>query len=69
MEPRKWRTCWNLADLAASGIGILYVTHKLREIFEVARTVTVLRDGTWVATKAVAETNIDEVVRLMVAAN
>ena len=55
-----------LRSLAAQGIGILYVTHKLREVFGVADTVTVLRDGKWVATMPAARTNVDELVRLMV---
>jgi ABC-type sugar transport system ATPase subunit len=55
-----------LRDLANTGMGIIYVTHKLKEVFELADTVTVLRDGRWVATKPITQTNIDEVVRLMV---
>jgi ABC-type sugar transport system ATPase subunit len=55
-----------LRQLAASGMGILYVTHKLRELFEIAHTVTVLRDGKRVASKPIAATNVAEVVRLMV---
>jgi ABC-type sugar transport system ATPase subunit len=55
-----------LRRLAASGMAILYVTHKLKELFEIANTVTVLRDGKWVATKPIAQTSPDEVVRLMV---
>ncbi|MHB8523710.1 MAG: sugar ABC transporter ATP-binding protein [Limisphaerales bacterium] len=55
-----------LRSLAAQGIGILYVTHKLNEVFAIADTVTVLRDGKWVATQPVAETSLDEIVRQMV---
>ncbi|MHC1767624.1 MAG: sugar ABC transporter ATP-binding protein [Verrucomicrobiia bacterium] len=55
-----------LRELAERGIGILYVTHKLQEVFNLADTVTILRDGKWVATKPVEETSADEVVRLMV---
>lgn len=55
-----------LRELAARGISILYVTHKLKEVFALADTVTVLRDGKRVATQSVSATTIDEVVRLMV---
>ena len=41
--------------LAAKGITIVYITHKLSEIFEIGDTVTVLRDGKVVATRGVAE--------------
>jgi ABC-type sugar transport system ATPase subunit len=60
------RLCSLLRELAAQGIGILYVTHKLREVFDLADTVTVLRDGRWVATKPIVKTDPSEVVRLMV---
>ena len=55
-----------LRDLADAGMGIIYVTHKLKEVFQIAHTVTVLRDGKWVASKPITQTNIDEIVRLMV---
>ena len=55
-----------LRDLSARGISIIYITHKLKEVFRLADTVTVLRDGKRVDTKPVAETDMDEVVRMMV---
>src|SRR5262249_40443617 len=39
-----------LRRLAADGVGILYISHKLKEVFEVADRVTVLRDGKYVGT-------------------
>ena len=44
------------AACAQSGIGIVYVTHRLDEVFRIADRVTVLRDGRRVTTDAVAET-------------
>ncbi|WP_294570072.1 sugar ABC transporter ATP-binding protein [uncultured Arthrobacter sp.] len=44
------------------GVGYVYVTHRLEEVFELADRVTVLRDGRRVATAPVAETSHDEVV-------
>ena len=45
-----------LRRLRARGIGIIYVTHRLDEVFRIADRVTVLRDGRRVATDAVADT-------------
>ncbi|MEZ5380112.1 MAG: ABC transporter ATP-binding protein [Acidimicrobiales bacterium] len=39
-----------MRDLAASGVGIIFITHKLREILAVTDTVTVLRGGKWIST-------------------
>ncbi len=39
-----------MRDLAATGVGIIFITHKLREILAVTDTVTVLRGGKWVGT-------------------
>jgi len=52
--------------LLAEGVTILYVSHRLEEIFELCQTVTVLRDGQHVATRPVAEVNRDDLVRMMV---
>ncbi|WP_341479928.1 sugar ABC transporter ATP-binding protein [Anaerofilum hominis] len=56
----------NIRSLKARGIGVIYISHRLSELTAIADTVTVLRDGEMVATKAVSETNNDEIVRLMV---
>lgn len=52
--------------LAARGIGILYISHRLREVFDLSRRITVLKDGRKVATLTTAETTADDVVRAMV---
>jgi ABC-type sugar transport system ATPase subunit len=52
--------------LRSEGHGIIYISHRLNEVFELADRVTVLKDGQHMATKNVAETNHDELVRLMV---
>ena len=51
---------------ATSGIGIIYVTHRLDEVFRIADRVTVLRDGRRVATQRVAETSPDDLVEKIV---
>jgi len=55
-----------LKRLRASGIGLLYVTHRLDEVFRVADRVTVLRDGRQVATRAVSETSPSDLVSWIV---
>jgi ribose transport system ATP-binding protein len=52
--------------LQAEGIGIIYISHRMREIFELADEVTVLKDGRYVATRPVAGVTMDELVRLMI---
>ncbi len=52
--------------LRARGVGIIYISHRLQEVFIVADRVTVLRDGHYVKTKAVADTTEDELISLMV---
>jgi len=53
-------------SLQAQGIGIIYISHRLREIFELADEVTVLKDGRYVATRKVSEVTMDDLVKLMI---
>src|SRR5437899_2037615 len=55
-----------IRDLRARGVGIIYITHRLEEIFKIADRVTVLRDGQRVGTYTVAELTMDEPIRLVV---
>lgn len=55
-----------IRDLRARGVGIIYITHRLEEIFKIADRVTVLRDGQDVGTYTVAELTMAELIRLMV---
>jgi len=48
------------------GVSIIYISHRLNEIFEVADSVMIMRDGKNVARRRIAETNTDELVRDMV---
>ena len=55
-----------MRNLASQGVGIIYISHKMSELNEVCDRVTVLRDGTYVGTRVVAETTKDELIALMV---
>ena len=52
--------------LKASGVAVIYVSHKLDEVFRVASHATILRDGKMVADVDLATTNEDAVVSMMV---
>ena len=55
-----------LRRLAAEGVGILYISHKIKEVFAVADRVTVLRDGKYVGTETISEITPAHVIRMMV---
>ncbi|MGW0499320.1 sugar ABC transporter ATP-binding protein [Streptomyces sp. NPDC003007] len=52
--------------LQEQGIGVLYVSHRLREVFDLSSRITVLKDGRAVATLDTADTSADQLVRHMV---
>ena len=52
--------------LRAQGIGIIYITHKMSELFEIADEFSVFRDGKYIATKFSNEVTRDEIIRMMV---
>ena len=52
--------------LTARGVAILYVSHRLKEIFDLCRTITILKDGQHVTTRPASELTEAELVRLMV---
>jgi ABC-type sugar transport system ATPase subunit len=55
-----------LRRLADEGVGILYISHKLKEIFALADRVTVLRDGRYIGTEDVKAVTPDHIIRMMV---
>src|SRR3982751_5088460 len=55
-----------IRQLRASGVSIIYVSHKMKEIFEIADRITVMRDGKTIGSKLAGETNIDEIIQTMV---
>jgi ABC-type sugar transport system ATPase subunit len=53
-------------QLKAEGLCVVYISHRLEEIFHIAERVTVLRDGEWVGTRQIADCNVEAVIRMMV---
>jgi len=51
--------------LAARGVAIVYITHRLDEVFRIGHRITVLRDGRHVSTTAIHEVTVPELVRMM----
>ena len=55
-----------MRTLAERGVSIIYISHRLEEIFEIADRVTVLRDGRVVASRPIGELSREDIVRSMV---
>ena len=55
-----------MKELAASGIAILFITHRLDEVINAADQITILRDGTQVADLAVADATVPKLAELMI---
>ena len=53
-------------DLKKKGVSIIYISHRMEEIFEICDRITVMRDGEYIGTKEVADTNMNELVRMMI---
>ncbi|MEG3133462.1 ribose ABC transporter ATP-binding protein RbsA [Rouxiella sp. T17] len=55
-----------IRELKASGCGVVYISHRLKEIFEICDDVTVLRDGQFIAERPVSELQEDTLIEMMV---
>ena len=55
-----------MRKLKSEGISLIYISHKMDEIFEICDDVSVLRDGNMVMTKHTADTNMNELIAAMV---
>ncbi len=55
-----------IRSLAAGGVPVVYISHRMRDIFAIGDRVTVMRDGRTIATREVAGSEVVELVRLMV---
>ncbi|TAU90964.1 sugar ABC transporter ATP-binding protein [Rhizobium leguminosarum] len=55
-----------IRDLKGQGIGIVYITHKMNELFEIADEFSVFRDGRYIGTHASTDVTRDDIIRMMV---
>ena len=53
-------------QLAASGVGIIYISHRMEELFALSDRITVMRDGAYAGTVVTKETQFDDLIKLMV---
>ena len=58
-----------IRDLKARGIAIVYVSHRMKEIFALCDEVSIFRDGSYVGTREVKDTTNDELVSMMIGRN
>jgi ribose transport system ATP-binding protein len=54
-----------IARLTAGGVAVVYISHRMEEVFRIGHRVTVLRDGCHVATRNIDEVTVPELVKLM----
>ncbi|SPJ22708.1 sugar ABC transporter ATP-binding protein [Palleronia abyssalis] len=55
-----------IGDLQARGVGIVYISHRMEEIFKISDRISILRDGSYRGTLITAETDEDAVTRAMI---
>ena len=55
-----------IEKLTEQGVTVVYVSHKMDEIFRIAHSIVVLRDGEYIGTRLKTETNINEIISMMV---
>lgn len=53
-------------SLRDEGRALLFISHRFNEVFDLCDVVTVMRDGSWIATLPISETSVDQLVSLMV---
>lgn len=52
--------------LKEQGVSVIYISHRLEEIFEICDKLTVMRDGEWIATENVSDMNRERIIEMMV---
>ncbi|GGH47657.1 putative ribose/galactose/methyl galactoside import ATP-binding protein 2 [Dyadobacter endophyticus] len=55
-----------IRDLKAQGVSIIYISHKMDEIFQISDTISVLRDGKYIGTKSAADLDQNALIAMMV---
>lgn len=55
-----------IESLRKKGVSMVYISHRMEEIFELCDRITVLRDGSYIGVKNIPETNMNEIVMMMI---
>lgn len=55
-----------IRKLKERGCGIVYISHKMEEIFQLCDEITILRDGQWIATQSLEGLDMDKIIAMMV---
>lgn len=55
-----------IKKLKKQGVSIVYISHRMEEIFEICDSITVLRDGEYVGTDKISDINMNDVVKMMI---
>ncbi len=55
-----------IESLRKKGVSMVYISHRMEEIFEMCDRITVLRDGSYIGVKNTPETNMNEIVKMMI---
>ena len=55
-----------IRNLREKGVSIIYISHRMEEIFELCDSITVLRDGEYIATKKITDTDMNDLVKMMI---
>ena len=53
-------------SLRAKGVSIVYISHRMEEIFELCDRITILRDGSYIGTRYIRDINMDDIVQMMI---
>lgn len=55
-----------IKSLRKKGVSIVYISHRMEEIFELCDRITILRDGSYIGTKYIKDISMDEIVQMMI---
>ena len=65
-EPEAEKLFHVIDKLKKKGCGIIYITHRMEEVFKISDRLSVMRDGEYIGTKTASETNNEEIISMMV---
>ncbi|WP_100065232.1 sugar ABC transporter ATP-binding protein [Miniphocaeibacter massiliensis] len=55
-----------IENLRSDGVSIVYISHRMEEIFEICDRITVLRDGEYIGVRKISDTNMEDIVKMMI---